>query len=182
MKFTLSKPSDLVFVLEAWYACASNAIGYIMGGGGGGLQRQDRTVCEWLCGSRTRLCHSIWGIHNLRYVTFCCSLLEALAKLCPPSTRMEFISVTFDTVTITINIPANKNTEIIAPGKVGHVLLNFSYSPWLENCTCWNVWSQLAFCLHDAWHVTLSPDRGTCCTWRWFPMLFEVVRKFFANI
>ena len=112
---------------------------------------------------------------NLRYVISCFSLLEALDKLCPPSTRLDFIGVTFDTVTITINIPANKITEIIAPGKVGHVLLNISYSPCLENCTCRNVWSQLALCLHNAWHVTLSPDRGHValdadfqCYLKWF--------------
>ena len=41
-------------------------------------------------------------------------LQEASDKLCPPSTCMEFIGITFDTVTSTISIPANKIAEIMA--------------------------------------------------------------------
>ena len=51
---------------------------------------------------------------NLCHVISSLGLQEALDKLCPPSTFMEFISITFNTITSTISIPVNNITEIMA--------------------------------------------------------------------
>ena len=88
-----------------------DAIGYIMGQRYGakilqyvddcvGVERNDATAME--------------AYTNLRRVISSLGLQEASDKLCPPSTCMEFIGITFDTVTSTISIPANKIAEIMA--------------------------------------------------------------------
>jgi len=50
---------------------------------------------------------------RLRDVITELGLKEAPDKLCPPSTRMEFIGITFDTVAGTISIPQDKVLEIL---------------------------------------------------------------------
>ena len=89
----------------------TNAIGYIMGTFYGATTLQYVDDCVGVEADKATA-SAAYG--NLRNVVAELGLQEAPDKLCPPSPRMEFIGVTFDTVTGTISIPGEKVKEIMA--------------------------------------------------------------------
>ena len=89
----------------------TDAIGYIMGQRYGAKTLQYVDDCV---GVERNDAMAMEAYTNLRRVISSLGLQEASDKLCPPSTCMEFIGITFDTVTSTISIPANKIAEIMA--------------------------------------------------------------------
>ena len=89
----------------------TNAIGYIMGTFYGATTLQYVDDCLGVEADESTA-SAAYG--NLRNVVAELGLQEAPDKLCTPSPRMEFIGVTFDTVTGTISIPGEKMKEIMA--------------------------------------------------------------------
>ena len=89
----------------------TDAIGYIMGQRYGAKTLQYVNDCVWVEWNDAT---AMEAYTNLRCVISSHGIQEASDKLCPPSTCMEFIGITFDAVTSTISIPANKIAEIMA--------------------------------------------------------------------
>ena len=89
----------------------TDAIGYVMGQRYGAKTLQYVDDCVGVEGNDAT---AMDAYTNLRRVISSLGLQEASDKLCPPSTCMEFIGITFDTVTSTISIPTTKIAEIMA--------------------------------------------------------------------